>query len=1020
MKVDVYPNITNVEVYENPISVPVEATWEKVTFSVPDPVVNSYDLGRKVATDRDGDYVIQVHYNSTAAEYGTDFTIDGTNVVWLSPIALEPDEEIVVWYSPESAYGSVPGSGEVTSLTHLNDVTIQGPLAGQMLIRDGSGDFVNKYLTAGDNITITSNADGVTIASSGGGSDSAGDAGVVQVSDGAGAFSASEWKVENNHLLPQADAQYDIGSATNKVRDLYLSENSLHLGDAVISLQGNAIQFAKELQTKTLATLDDVPTAETLITSATFVEAVTGPQGPQGPQGEQGLQGPQGLQGDQGVQGDVGPVGPEGPVGPQGPQGPQGDVGADGQQGPQGPQGLTGAQGEQGIQGPQGDQGPAGPQGVQGDQGEQGVQGPQGPQGPAGPQGAQGVAGTGITFRGAVSQDPSGTGVVTLVTAATFTPSQGDAVLSQVDDSLFIFDGSAWVDGGSIQGPQGIQGAQGDQGVQGPQGPQGVAGADGADGQDGAQGPAGPQGVQGDAGASVTTLSISGTTIAATLSDNSAISGSINMSITNLSDVDITNTAHTLSDGYILTYDSTHSHWHPEPFSVASTDLTDSAQLLRSTDSFNGASQVVKLDALTRLPAVDGSQLTNISSSNLAQSFNSVTTSVSPSEGYLYAFSATTGTDATVNLPAFSGLSTGFYFEVFRTRDGDIVLNQPQGEANKIFYNGSTTNTLTISVSSGKLVSLIWNGTYWYFKEVTSSLIARGNTSVSISDTGSNGAITLNTEGTDRWQVSSSGHLIPNGNALYDIGEAENKVRHFYLSNNSLIFESGSLGVDDNNDLSFTPSGGEASKIATQAYVTANAGGGGSSVERMIMYTTHTTPITDWYLSYAFSTQRKFDAANLSYGVSSGYTYIVAEKGIQNTTVDATPQYDLYHMQFPAGNYKYTWHSILIPTNASRIPSDHADAMVKIKAIFDRISLSLTGHQSGTILVSNYWVDGSPYLEVKFEFLITLSSLSKILIHTLSSNNLTRWISYDHSLVSEYQEIERISDTYFTSTLTLQ
>ena len=88
MKVDVYPNITNVEVYENPISVPVEATWEKVTFSVPDPVVNSYDLGRKVATDRDGDYVIQVHYNSTAAEYGTDFTIDGTNVVWVSPIAL--------------------------------------------------------------------------------------------------------------------------------------------------------------------------------------------------------------------------------------------------------------------------------------------------------------------------------------------------------------------------------------------------------------------------------------------------------------------------------------------------------------------------------------------------------------------------------------------------------------------------------------------------------------------------------------------------------------------------------------------------------------------------------------------------------------------------------------------------------------------------------------------------------------------------------------------------------------------
>lgn len=26
-------------------------------------------------------------------------------------------------------------------------------------------------------------------------------------------------------------------------------------------------------------------------------------------------------------------------------------------------------------------------------------------------------------------------------------------------------------------------------------------------------------------------------------------------------------------------------------------------------------------------------------------------------------------------------------------------------------------------------------------------------------------------------------HLVPNGNAVFDIGEAENKIRHFYLSN---------------------------------------------------------------------------------------------------------------------------------------------------------------------------------------------------------------------------------------------
>lgn len=163
MRVDVYPNITNVEVYENPISVPVEATWEKVTFQVADPVVNTFDLGRAIALDRDGDYVLQVHYNSVVAQYGTDFVIDGNVVRWVSSIALEAGEEISVWYSPKSQYGSVAGDGDVTSLTHLNDVTITGPLAGQMLMRDSNGKFVNRNLTAGDNVAIDSTGDGVTI-----------------------------------------------------------------------------------------------------------------------------------------------------------------------------------------------------------------------------------------------------------------------------------------------------------------------------------------------------------------------------------------------------------------------------------------------------------------------------------------------------------------------------------------------------------------------------------------------------------------------------------------------------------------------------------------------------------------------------------------------------------------------------------------------------------------------------------------------------------------------------------------
>jgi hypothetical protein len=121
----------------------------------------------------------------------------------------------------------------------------------------------------------------------------------------------------------------------------------------------------------------------------------------------------------------------------------------------------------------QGPQGPAGPQGPQG------IQGPVGPNGPQGIQGIQGPAGSGITYQGQVadpaSLPPAGAPV-------------GDAFYVGTLPgplSLYISDGTNWIDNGNLQGPQG------------PLGPQGVAGPDGPQG---AVGPAGPQGIVGPAG----------------------------------------------------------------------------------------------------------------------------------------------------------------------------------------------------------------------------------------------------------------------------------------------------------------------------------------------------------------------------------------------------------------------------------------------------------------------------------------------------------------------------------------
>ena len=43
------------------------------------------------------------------------------------------------------------------------------------------------------------------------------------------------------------------------------------------------------------------------------------------------------------------------------------------------------------------------------------------------------------------------------------------------------------------------------------------------------------------------------------------------------------------------------------------------------------------------------------------------------------------------------------------------------------------------------------------------------------------------------WELSSGGHFIPNANAAYDLGNAEYKVRHLFLSDSSIY-----MGAEEN------------------------------------------------------------------------------------------------------------------------------------------------------------------------------------------------------------------------------
>ena len=81
------------------------------------------------------------------------------------------------------------------------------------------------------------------------------------------------------------------------------------------------------------------------------------------------------------------------------------------------------------------------------------------------------------------------------------------------------------------------------------------------------------------------------------------------------------------------------------------------------------------------------------------------------------------------------------------------------------------------------------------FPVQTPTTLTVGNSSISITDTGSNGNIAFNTDGTDRWKITSGGHIIPYTNAAFDIGNAEYKIRHLFLSDNTVYFQGSFLKV---------------------------------------------------------------------------------------------------------------------------------------------------------------------------------------------------------------------------------
>ena len=123
--------------------------------------------------------------------------------------------------------------------------------------------------------------------------------------------------------------------------------------------------------------------------------------------------------------------------------------------------------------------------------------------------------------------------------------------------------------------------------------------------------------------------------------------------------------------------------------------------------------------------------------------------------------------------------------------DVDLVTNPPT--------NGQV---FTWDATGGSGNNGAWVPTTISGGGTSTDTIEEGNSSVEVTDSGTDGTIQFTTDGTARWKITNGGHILPNANASFDIGSAEYKVRHLFLSDNSLKFVnstnvSKSLSVDD-------------------------------------------------------------------------------------------------------------------------------------------------------------------------------------------------------------------------------
>ena len=153
--------------------------------------------------------------NTATLEAGSELVWDQTT----AGFALEADDEIQIQY--ETPAGGVSNAGSQPGSTY-NDTAVNNSIDSLELALAGSN-------------TLSASVDSLELAVD--------QTDIVASIDSLESVTPSMGGTMTSHIIPDTNAAYDLGNASNKIRHLFLSDNSLYFGDKVISIQNDKLQL---------------------------------------------------------------------------------------------------------------------------------------------------------------------------------------------------------------------------------------------------------------------------------------------------------------------------------------------------------------------------------------------------------------------------------------------------------------------------------------------------------------------------------------------------------------------------------------------------------------------------------------------------------------------------------------------------------------------------------------------------------------------------------------------------------